>query len=81
MRNKLILINMSDKKNESGKVLFSETEDDDLFYWANKTVKERLEELYEWNKRVWIKISGTYPEKIARSGGKILKENLDEDDF
>lgn len=68
-------------KSGGGKVLFSQTEDDDLFFWADKTIQERLEELYQWNKKIWIKINGSYPKKISKNGGKILKANLDEDDF
>ncbi|MBX9782383.1 MAG: hypothetical protein K2X48_03720 [Chitinophagaceae bacterium] len=73
----------SDRKilNREGKVSFKETEDDDLFYWSDKTVKQRLEELYEWNKKIWIKINGEYPAKIVKEGGKVLKLNIDEDDF
>lgn len=76
---------MSEKQkkitNVSGKVSFAETEDEDLFYWSDKSVKERLEELYEWNKKVWMKINGSYPLIIAKEGGKVLKINIDEDDF
>ena len=68
-------------KSGGGKVSFSQTEDDDLFFWADKTIQERLEELYQWNKKIWIKINGSYPNKISKNGGKILKANLDEDDF
>jgi hypothetical protein len=67
--------------NVSGKVSFAETEDEDLFYWSDKSIKERLEELYEWNKKVWMKINGSYPLIIAKEGGKVSKINLDEDDF
>jgi hypothetical protein len=53
------------------KVSFAEEEDDDLMYWANLPLKERMNEAAEWNKTVWEHIlKGKYPEKIEKSGEK-----------
>ena len=64
-----------------GKVSFEEGEEEDLLYWADKSIKERLIDLLDWNKKVWVKIAGFYPDKIEKVGGKILKTKAEEDDF
>jgi hypothetical protein len=64
------------------KVSFAEAEDEDLMYWANLTVKERMNEAAEWNKKVWQHILGDkYSERIVKTGGKKIKSLTDEDDF
>ena len=63
------------------KVSFIETEDEDLFYYENLSIKERLTELLEWNKKIWIQINGVYPGIIEKVGGKFIKSSTDEDDF
>jgi hypothetical protein len=65
-----------------GKVTFTEGEDESLLYWANLTVKERLIEAQQWNKRVWqYLLKDKYPQKIELTGGKQTKALTDEDDF
>lgn len=64
------------------KVSFAETDDEDLMYWANLSVKERMTEAAEWNKKIWQHIlKDKYPEKIEMTGGKQNKSLTDEDDF
>jgi hypothetical protein len=64
------------------KVSFAEEDDDDLVYWANLPLKERMAEATEWNKKVWKQIlKDKYPEKIELIGGKRNKSTTDEDDF
>jgi hypothetical protein len=65
-----------------GKTSFAETEEADLEYWANLSVKERMSQAFEWNRKVWKHILKTdYPEKIELVGGKQIKSLTDEDDF
>ena len=64
------------------RVSFDESEEEDLMYWANLPVKERLAKATEWNKKVWQHIlKDKYPEKIEKTGGKKNKFLTDEDDF
>ena len=64
------------------RVSFDESEEEDLMYWANLPVKERLTIASEWNKKVWQHIlKDKYPEKIEKTGGKKNKLATDEDDF
>lgn len=64
------------------KVSFAADEDDDLMYWANLSVKERMMEAAKWNKKVWQHIlKDKYPERIEKRGGKKNKSLTDEDDF
>lgn len=63
------------------KVSFEEAEDEDLLFWASKTIGERLKEAFDWNKKVWTHLLGTYPDKIELTGGKKLKTETDKDDF
>ena len=37
------------------KISFAEEQDDDLMYWANLPLKERMNEAAEWNKIVWVR--------------------------
>ena len=64
-----------------GKVSFEQGEEEDLIYWAEKSIKERLLDLLEWNKQVWNKIAGGYPNVIEKTGGKVLKSETDKDEF
>ena len=64
------------------KVAFSDDEDGDLNYWASLSVKERMSEAADWNRKVWQHIlKDKYPEKIEKTGGKRNKSLTDEDDF
>jgi hypothetical protein len=61
---------------------FAEDEDEALIYWANLSVKERMSEAAEWNRKVWQHIlKDKYPERIEKTGGKRDKSLTDEDDF
>jgi len=65
-----------------GKVLFADQSDADVQYWADLSIKNRLEQAFEWNKIVWQHLlKGQYPEKIELIGGKKNKDLTDEDDF
>lgn len=64
-----------------GHISFEESEETDLLYWMNKSIKERLEEALAWNKKVWKHLNGFYPLKIELVGGKMSKTTADEDDF
>ena len=62
------------------KVSFAE--DEDLMYWANLPVRERMIEAAEWNKNVWQHLlKEKYPERIEKTGGKKNKLLTDKDDF
>jgi hypothetical protein len=66
-----------------GKVSFANDgeDEDDLLFWARKTIKERMEDAFEWKKRIWTHVSGSYPLSIEKIGGKMAKKLIDEDDF
>ncbi|HZI52855.1 MAG TPA: hypothetical protein VFD56_04100 [Chitinophagaceae bacterium] len=75
-----------EKKRKIEKVVrkgsFAEDEDEELIYWANLSVKERMSEAAEWNRKVWQHIlKDKYPERIEKTGGKKDKSLTDEDDF
>jgi len=63
------------------KVSFAEAEENDLIFWCEKPVGDRMKEMLEWNKKVWSFINGNYPKTIEKTGGKIMKSDTDEDDF
>ena len=64
------------------KVSFTEDEDEELIYWANLSVHERMSAAAEWNRKVWQHIlKDKYPERIEKTGGKRDKSLTDEDDF
>ncbi len=47
------------------KVSFEQGEEEDIAYWANLPVKERMRQAFEWNRKVWKHIlKNHYPEKI-----------------
>ena len=64
-----------------GKTTFAKAEDDDLSYWLNLSIKERLDAVFEWNKKVWKTMTGKLPNKMEKVGGKVSRINLDQDDF
>lgn len=68
-------------KKSGGKFSFDKNDDEDFNYYSDLSVKERLSELLEWNRKIWIHINGAYPSVIEKTGGKISKLNTDEDDF
>ena len=74
-------MNTTKQISTEGKVTFEQTEDDDLWYWASMSVRERLESVFEWNKKIWHQIRGQYPVKRELAGGKFYKSETDEDDF
>ncbi len=63
------------------KLSFEEEDEEDVDYWMSMSIQKRLEEAYKWNKDVWTHIIGHYPEKIEKTGGKMIKVETDEDDF
>ena len=65
------------------KVSFADAEEEnvDLLFWAEKTIRLRMEEAFEWKKKVWQHINGGYPLAIEKTGGKRAKKSTDEDDF
>ena len=56
-------------------------EEDDLFFWAEKSWQERLIEVKKWNQAIWNFNGNNDPFKIEVVGGKFLKVVTDEDDF
>ncbi len=63
------------------KVTFATEEDEDLKYWNNMTIKQRLTQMFEWNAKVWETINLKKPSKIEYFGGKQIKNKTDQDDF
>jgi len=63
------------------KVNFQQAEDDDLFYWADRTWQERIAETERLRRLMWTYRLGTYSTKFEKTGSVILKSELDNDDF
>ncbi|HEY6978526.1 MAG TPA: hypothetical protein VH396_19645 [Chitinophagaceae bacterium] len=63
------------------KVFFDEEDNSDLFFWSDKSIAERMNEMFEWNKKIWTAINGMYPAKIERIVEVRKKAETDEDDF
>ena len=63
------------------KVSHEQAEEDDLFYWAEKSWQERLREVQELRELIWNSFGNKYPLKIEVIGGKKIKTLTDEDDF
>ncbi len=63
------------------KLSFAEAEDEDIFYWADKTPQERLAETERLRRLVWTHKLGKYPTKMEKVGRVISKSELDKDDF
>lgn len=63
------------------KTTHAQSEEDDLFYWAEKKWYERLKEVQSLKRMIWSSQEKKYPERIAITGGKFLKSETDEDDF
>ncbi|MBP6431877.1 MAG: hypothetical protein KA319_08930 [Ferruginibacter sp.] len=78
------LVMMNSKNNIAliaKKKSFEEGEDEDLDYWMNVSTKDRVNAMFDWNRKVWQTVTGKIPNKIEKSGGKISIINLDKDDF
>lgn len=63
------------------KVSFAQAEEDDLFFWAGKTWQERIAEAERLRRLIWTHRLGYFPETFEKFGRKVLKHQLDEDDF
>ena len=64
-----------------GKISFQESEEMDLNYWLSISWQQRLIEVEALRKSIWTKLTGKYPKRIKKTGGKKLFKNQDEDDF
>ena len=53
------------------KVTFAEAEEDELFFWADKNWKERLEETERLRRIIWTHLLGKYPDKMQKVGSFI----------
>lgn len=63
------------------KVSHEQSEEEDLFYWAEKSWPERLREVQELRELIWSSLGKKYPLKIEIIGSKKIKDFTDEDDF
>jgi hypothetical protein len=63
------------------KASFAEAEEDDIFYWADKTWQERIVETERLRRMIWIHRLGAFPQEFEITGRKISKNQLEEDDF
>ena len=50
------------------KITFAQAEEDELFYWADKNWRERVQETERLRRMIWAHILGKYPEKIEKIG-------------
>ncbi len=63
------------------KVNQQQADEDDLFYWADKTWQERIIEAERLRRKIWGYRFGKFPEAFEKVGRKVLKSELDHDDF
>jgi len=63
------------------KLSLKEAEEEDLFYWADKTWQERIMEAERLRRLIWGYRLGSFPTSFEVIGRKILKSQLDDDDF
>ena len=62
-------------------VSFAQAEEDDIFYWADKTPQERIAETERLRRLIWTHRLGSYPTKIEKVGRVISKSELDKNDW
>jgi glycyl-tRNA synthetase beta subunit len=60
------------------KISFAQAEDADIFFWAEKTISERLEEADRLRKIIWTLRLGTYPKKMTKVGKIVRKNEIEE---
>jgi len=63
------------------KLSLEQTEEADLFYWADKTWQERIMEAERLRRLIWGYRLGSFPTSFEITGRKVLKSQLDNDDF
>jgi len=63
------------------KLSFAEAEDEDIYYWADKTPQERITETERLRRLVWTHRLGYFPTSMEKVGRVVSKKELDEDDF
>ena len=63
------------------KVSFEEAEEEDISYWAEKSIKDRVSEATQWIEHVWQMHKKMHGERASLPDGKQVKNQVDEDDF
>ena len=63
------------------KVSFAESEEMDINYWADKSIKDRVSEASKWISDVWKFHEQIHGKWQSIAEGKHLKSQTDEDDF
>jgi hypothetical protein len=53
------------------RITFAEAEDEDIFFWADRTWKERLQETERLRRKIWTHRLGEYPKRMQATGGFI----------
>ena len=59
------------------KISFAEAEELDLISWANRTVRERLEETERLRRMIWTQLLGYYPNKMEKKGEVVKYSAID----
>jgi hypothetical protein len=60
------------------KISFANAEDTDIFFWAGKTIGERLQEADRLRRIIWTLRLGKYPEKMAQVGRIVHKNEMED---
>jgi len=50
------------------KTTFAEAEEEDIVFWFNKSVAERLNEAERLRRMIWTHLLGSYPDKMIHVG-------------
>jgi hypothetical protein len=59
------------------KITFANAEEQDTWFWADKTWQERLAETERLRRLIWTHILGTYPTKMQKVGKVVRRTKLD----
>ena len=63
------------------KVSFEEAEEEEVTYWAEKSIQERVGEATKWIEYVWKVHKRMHGEEPSLPDGVLIKNQVDEDDF
>ncbi len=65
----------------ANRVSFDEAEEADIYFWADKSIKERVGEASKWIDEVWKFHDKVHGKRESIKNGKHLKSQTDDDDF
>jgi DNA topoisomerase IB len=62
------------------KVSLAQAEEDDIVYWANASIEERLTEMNRLRRMIYAKPGQPFPDKMELVGRVIKKSEADKED-